>query len=379
LSLLNRAGQVFISTLDLDQVLAVILEEIRHGLGVIACSAWLIDPAGELVCRQVTDPQSKLVRGWRLKPGQGLAGWSARTGKSLITADAREEQRHFKGVDEQTGLPLRSILTVPLKTKKQVIGVLQVVDTEVSRFNSTDLAMLESLAATATIAIENARLYEQARQDAETKATLLAEVNHRVKNNLAAIVGLLYAEQRHAGLENQSIYQVILNDLISRVQGLATVHSLLSASEWAPVRLSDLAYQVIRSSLQARPRDKHVTINVTPSSVKVSPDQAHHLALVINELATNSTQHALVGQDQLHITVKISLEDDLIRCEFRDNGSGYPEQMLQPDNSGYNVGFDLIRNVVNRNLRGNLALYNDSGAVTVVRFRINRASMEQNQ
>lgn len=371
LGLLNRAGQVFISTLDLDQVLAAILEEVRTVLAVIACSAWLIDPTtGELVCRQVTDPQGEQVHGWRLQPGQGLAGWAATTGQSLIVADAQSDPRHFRAIDQQTGLTLRSILTVPLKARDRIIGVLQVVDKEVDRFTLTDLGVLESLAATATIAIENARLYEQAREDAETKSALLAEVNHRVKNNLAVIIGLLYAEQRHSGMENQEVHQAILSDLISRVQGLATVHSMLSASGWTPLRLSELAYQVIRSAVQALPRHQFVSIAISPSVVLVTPEQAHQLALIINELTTNTLQHVLTRErSSVQISVRISQEDRTINCEFRDDGPGYPGRMLEPSIAYSNVGFELIRNIVQKSLRGELKVYNDRGAVTVIRFK----------
>ena len=62
------------------------------------------------------------------------------------------DERHFKGVDRQTGLALRSILSVPLCAKECVIGVLQVVDADADRFNATDLALLEPLATTAATA-----------------------------------------------------------------------------------------------------------------------------------------------------------------------------------------------------------------------------------
>ena len=66
LALLNRASQALTSTLDLNQVLATILEEIRHLLDVTASSVWLIDQeTDELVCRQATGPQEKSVLGWR--------------------------------------------------------------------------------------------------------------------------------------------------------------------------------------------------------------------------------------------------------------------------------------------------------------------------
>jgi PAS domain S-box-containing protein len=166
LALLSRAGQAFNSTLDLDQVLTAVLEEVRRLLNVVACSVWLIDPeTDELVCQHASGPRSKIVRGWRLAPGEGLVGWVACHGESLIVPDVRADERHFKGIDHQTGLALRSILSVPLRVKERVIGVLQVVDADADRFNAADLALLEPLAATAATAVENARLFEQARRE----------------------------------------------------------------------------------------------------------------------------------------------------------------------------------------------------------------------
>jgi two-component sensor histidine kinase len=365
---LAEAAAAVGSTLDLGQVLFTVLEEVRRLLDVVACSVWLIEPGtNELICRQAVGPQSEIVRGWRLALGEGLAGWVAQSGESLIVPDARADERHFKGVDRQTRLALRSILSVPLRSKKDLIGVLQVVDTEADRFSPTDLTLLEPLAASAAIAIENAQLYEQARRDAELKTILLNEVNHRVHNNLAAIIGLLYAERRHVGVEDQAVYQSIMQDLVNRVQGLSKVHSLLSASEWAPLRLSELATQVIHSSLRALPRGKRVSVDVSPSPVRVTSDQAHNLALVINELTTNTVKHALQERDTGHITVRIALEGATVLFDFRDDGPGHPEEVLQLEH--HTVGFELIQTLVRHGLRGGVTLHNDHGAVTIVRFK----------
>lgn len=226
--------------------------------------------------------------------------------------------------------------------------------------------MLSTIADRVAVAIENARLYEQAQQDAETKARLLREVNHRVKNNLAAIIGLLHAERSRAGMEDQAVDQSIIRNLINRVLSLTRVHSLLSASEWTPLPLSELTTQVVQSSLQMLPRDKRVSVEVTPSPVQVMPDQAHNLALVINELATNTVKHALRERDTVHITVHIALGDDTVLFEFRDDGPGYPEEVLLLKR--HNVGFHLVQKLVRESLRGELSLHNDHGAVAVIQF-----------
>jgi len=171
LTTLNRANQAFISSLDLDQVLVTVLEEVRRLLDVTGCSVWLIEPeTDELVCRQVIGPQSGVVRGWRLAPEEGLVGWVARYNEILIVPNARTDERYFNGVDQQTGLNLHSILAIPLRVKQAVIGVLEVVDTEAGRFGARDVVLVESLATTAAVAIEHARLYERARRDAQTRA-----------------------------------------------------------------------------------------------------------------------------------------------------------------------------------------------------------------
>jgi len=368
LALLSQASQAFTSTLDLDQVLANVLEEIRRLLDVTAASVWLIDrETDELVCQQVIGPQKEIVHGWRLAPGQGLAGRVAHTGESLIVPDVRTNEHYFQGVDQQTGLPLRSILTVPLRVRDSVIGVAQVVDTKVDRFQPTDLRLVESLAMPGTIAIENAQLYEQARRDAETRSVMIDEINHRVKNNLTAIIGLLYAERRYAGAKAQAACQSIIEDMVSRLQGLATVHGMLSASEWAPLRLSELARQVIHSAWQMIPHDKHMSVDVAPSPVMVTADQAHNLALVINELATNTIKHTLQERDTAQITVRTRLDGDKVLLEFRDDGMGYPEDVLHLER--HSVGLDLVQNIVRKSLRGELSLHNDHGAVTTMHIK----------
>jgi PAS domain S-box-containing protein len=367
LDLLNQIGQALSVTLDLDQVLVTLLEEVRHLLDITACSVWLTDPAtGELVCQHATAPKSTMVRGWRLAPGQGIAGWVTHNGQSLIVPDADADARHFKGVDQQTGLQIRAILCAPLRVKDRVIGALEAVNIEANRFKETDLTFLESLAATAAIAIENAQMFEQARRDAETRSMLLNEVNHRVKNNLSTIIGMLYAARRYAS-QDQHIYRALMNDLVGRVRGLATVHDMLSASQWGPLPLSELAAQVIHSALRALPHGKNVFADVSPSPIHVTPKQASALALCVNELTTNTAKHALREHSNVLIAVHISPNKDSIQFEFRDNGPGYPEKVLRLEH--YGAGFDLIQNIARKSLRGELSLHNEHGAVAVIRFR----------
>ncbi len=159
------------SSLELDRVLSRILEATKNLFGVVGSSIWLKDYAtGEVVCRQAAGIQRNIVKGWRLAPGEGVAGWVSDFGDSVIISDTREDMRHFRKVADSMQVELRSIISVPMRVKGTVIGTLQVVDKQVGRFDQSHKMVLEALADASAIAIENANLFEQAnREIAERK------------------------------------------------------------------------------------------------------------------------------------------------------------------------------------------------------------------
>lgn len=185
LFLVNRFSQMFSSSLEFDQVIDTILGELKQQLDVFSISVWLVLPeTGELVCRQMKGPGSEEATNWRLAPGQGITGWVAQQGESVLIDDTWADERHFKAVDKKTGQPIRSMLSVPLKTKDEVFGVLNLVDLRVGHFTPHDLLLVEAIASAAASAIENARLYTMAQQEiAERKRAeeALRQVNEELQ------------------------------------------------------------------------------------------------------------------------------------------------------------------------------------------------------
>ncbi len=214
------------------------------------------------------------------------------------------------------------------------------------------------------IAEERQRLLEQTQRDARTKAELLAEVNHRVKNNLTSILGLLLGEKQFVPARDRALVAPVLDSLALRIRGLLQVHQMLSDAHWSPMRLNDLAERVIRAALVAVPRGRQVSVTLRASAVQISPRQAGSLALVLNELAVNTAKHALQQRDEACIIVGVSMEGATIRLEYRDDGPGYPEAVLKGGAGG--VGLNLVRQLVCETLRGTLNLSNEDGAVAVL-------------
>jgi PAS domain S-box-containing protein len=217
---------------------------------------------------------------------------------------------------------------------------------------------------------EEKKKEEQLQKYVKTQSELLREVNHRVKNNLASILSMLHIEQEKALKDNQTDYHNLLTDLASRINGLSTVHSMLSANNWEPVKLADLFRQIIQSAFQGMQKEYEPKINIEADNVFVASAHAQHLTLVINELTTNSLKHARKKNQDLIISVKISKNESMVTCLYCDNGPGFPNQFLQGDMSQANIGLDLIVGIVEQNLEGEVNLINDNGAKSEISFPV---------
>jgi PAS domain S-box-containing protein len=166
LSAVNDIGQALISTLDLREVLTIVTNHVTRLIGVEAASVILHDETGDnLWFAAASGRGADFMQSARLAVGQGIAGWVVQRGEPVMVPDVSEDARWFESFDRETGLTTRSILCVPLQTKGQVIGAIEVINKESGTFDQEDLRLLTSMAAPAATAIENARLYDQAQRE----------------------------------------------------------------------------------------------------------------------------------------------------------------------------------------------------------------------
>jgi GAF domain-containing protein len=196
---LNEVSRSVVRVLDLDQVLIRILREATQMLdvetgSVLLCegdqlawpawrSPWSADgnqrsqsgqgadrgKIGDLLFRVSVQEGRPVHISRRLKAGEGIAGWVAQQGEPLLVRDVHHDPRWYGEVE--TGFFTRSVLCVPLKIDEHVIGALQVLNKKGPvGFTERDLTLLSAFATTATVAIENARLFAEARQARELRA-----------------------------------------------------------------------------------------------------------------------------------------------------------------------------------------------------------------
>lgn len=164
LALLNEVGQALSSTFDLDDALTMVMERVNEMLKVEAGSLLLVDEeAEELVFQIALGERASQVEPFRLKIGQGISGHVAQTGEPLLILDVSEDPRHHKAFDVSTDFLTRSVLSVPMVARGRLIGVIEVVNKVTGVFTESDQKVLSSIANYAAVAIENARLFRQAK------------------------------------------------------------------------------------------------------------------------------------------------------------------------------------------------------------------------
>jgi Nif-specific regulatory protein len=170
--LLYDLGCAFGARLDLDELLPLILSRCREVLNAESVAVLLLDSQrAELdfsyLSRETDEVGTRLVS-VRVPAERGIAGAVLRSGDPVRIDDVQRDARFYPEVDRATGLTTRTLLCVPLKSRNETIGVVQVINRrEGGVFDDDDLSLLTALGGSISIAIENARLYAEVKGDRE--------------------------------------------------------------------------------------------------------------------------------------------------------------------------------------------------------------------
>ena len=160
-SVAQRIGNILVSTYDIDTVLQLIVDSLREVTGAGHCSLMLLDESREyLTIKAANGLPEEVIKNTCVKVGEGLVGWVASEGCPLLIKDIEKDPR-FKRKNKQR-YNSNSLLSVPLKNRGVVIGVLNVNNKEGAKeFTYQDQNLLTMFANQAAIAISNARLYQR--------------------------------------------------------------------------------------------------------------------------------------------------------------------------------------------------------------------------
>ncbi len=167
LGFLYEAARILSSSLDTDHVLQMLMMLTQQHFRPDAVSVALVDEDGTLVFRAASGQKAQDVLGLRLEQGTGIVGWVAQHGQALWVPDTAADARHYRQVDRDTGFHTRAIYAVPVKMGDQTLAVLELINPSAAVALDELREVIPALAALAAPAIQNARLFEQARRAEE--------------------------------------------------------------------------------------------------------------------------------------------------------------------------------------------------------------------
>ncbi len=420
---LHEISQVVISSLDLATILTLVTAQVTQLLKVAATSVVLVDrAANEVWFAAASGEASEFVLGKRLPLGQGIVGWVALHGQPLLVGNAKTDQRHFAGFDQDSQFSAQSVLCVPLKLKGKTLGAIEAMNKASGPFDDHDLRLLTLLAGPAAAAIGNAQLYEQARQEinerhqaesalvaersllarrvaertadlssanaelaraARLKDEFLANMSHELRTPLNTILGMSEALQEEVyGELNlkqlQSLHSIEesgrhLLTLINDILDLSKIEVGKLTLEMGPISVSDLCQASLRLVQQAAHKKQLQIEQTLDSTVPILEGDERRLKQILVNLLSNAVKFTPPGG---RIGLEVQTNPDQSRVEFTvwDTGIGIAAadmpRLFQPfvqldsslarEYSGTGLGLSLVYRMT-RLHQGSVSLQSEPG------------------
>jgi len=193
LGLFLELSHSFHALLPVEELLPRITGKLRALMEAEACSVILYDAErGEFYFPVSSDDRlgsPDRLREVRFPATQGISGWVLREGRSVLVPDVSEDPRFYHAVDREVGTESRSLICAPLRTRAGIIGVMQVINRKHGPFTEEDLGLLDAVAGSVAVALENARLYEALRLEKEAIERDNVALRRAVGRHFRGIVG----------------------------------------------------------------------------------------------------------------------------------------------------------------------------------------------
>jgi len=376
LAALIEINRMVTSSLDLDEVLEATLRGIREILQVEASSLVLVDEeTGELTFRKTLSSEQGWITSRTIRPGEGIVGHVVQSGKPKLVNNVERDPHFLAQVDEETGFTSRTILCVPLTIRERVIGAIEVINKLNGAFTGQDLELLQAMAASVAVAVDNANLYSELADFAEelehSQAQLVqaekmaaigrlaASIAHEINNPLQAIHNSLHLSLHQSlGDDRRSQYlsmaQAEVQRLIEIVQRMLDFYRPSRGG----VVPTDIDHVVENVLALAHERLQHGNVRVHTHlipglpCVPVVPDQ---ITQVLLNIVINAIEAMPSGGD-LWLETRLSEDGEWVSVSFRDAGPGLspehtahlfePFYTTKPDGTG--LGLAISYGIIER-------------------------------
>jgi signal transduction histidine kinase len=397
-----RFGTLINSSLHIEDVLEHAMKWAQEFMGAEASSIYELDkPNNELFIRLARGEKKDAVKGIRLKVGEGIAGWVAQTGRPVVSQDVRKDKRFTSKYDEKTGFKTRSVICVPLISRDEPIGVLQVINKKDKKpFSNSDFKLLTGMAQQIAVAMENARLYQRLKEDfalttRELKMTqeklirserltamghLVQGVAHEIRNPIMTIGGFAERLKKELG-EGHSLqeYADIILEETDRLEKLVEQVGEFMKVQSASLELETLGPVAHEVTEKFKPLAKKQGVKIVTEIDEHTPRleiDAPQLITALSHVMENALESMPDGGT---LSLEIHRANHNVLFTISDTGFGIAAEQLdavydpfvtsKPRGAG--LGLTMVHRIV-MNHHGEIKISSqlDKGTIVVIRLPV---------
>ena len=263
----------------------------------------------------------------------------------IISFDARNESFNQELLDAYL-IPLNicSMMEVPILSGGKLRGIVCFENTEELKDWTNDeqhfsLALTQLLALTLETKEKN-KYRDELEKIVKEKTILIAEINHRVKNNLAVMTALIRSESNRT---KDAYHKDLFENILSKSFSLSALQSAMyQSNNYKDVNFREFVTTLIGNINDTYGYTLNVKLNLNLSEVSINISKAIPCSLILNEIFTNAYKYAFKKDKENSLSVNLSITDlDKIQIIIKDNGPG-----LEEDYKTIGTGFDLIDGLV---------------------------------
>ncbi len=198
---------------------------------------------------------------------------------------------------------------------------------------------------------ENKQAENKIKESLKEKEVLLAEIHHRVKNNLAVITGLLELQAYNTTSEEAI---EVLKESQMRINSIALIHEkLYQREDLSQISFDTYVEQLLKVVVSSMHTDTiNVDVHIDADPVDLTVNQAIPCGLILNELITNAYKHAFKGKTDGNIWISVKDEEGMVTLNVKDDGIGMPEDTSIKNPKS--LGIQLI-NTLSEQLQGQIS------------------------
>ena len=356
---LSRVSAAISGLQDLDTILKIGLDNVLNIMNGTVGGIMLLDESGQTLSYRVHHGLSdKYAEEMHLKLGEGIAGRVAQSGRAVLLEDISSEPDAAR-LDLISLEGLRAFVSVPLRAKDNVLGVMNVASHVPHRFTKEDVHLLHTIGDQLGIAIEQAMLYERLRKarerlrklarqnlvaEEEERRRIARELHDETSQSLSGIALQLEALIEMSAKSGNQDAQIIAG--LKKVQALTVqVHKEVSRviSNLHPTVLDTLglvaaARQHTKNSLQ--PLNINVTVEARGTEMRFPPDVEAALFRVIQGSVGNIIKHSKAK----NASIVLVYQPDEFSLTIRDDGQGFDvSRLTDVEASGRGRGLFTMR------------------------------------